>query len=90
MTGLLSAVARSQTLAAGSADSAAQAAGAVTEQHVALQRMADTSSQLSDVAERMRGAIVRFSVLGRRHDTAEYTTLGPPDSSPASRLPPPA
>ena len=85
MTGLLAAVERAQSLATGSADSAAQAAGAATEQHVALQRIADTSKELADVAERMRGAIVRFSVLGRRHDTAEYTAL-----SPAPGLPPPA
>ena len=88
MTALLAAVERAQSLASGSADSAAQAAGAATEQHVALQRIADTSKELSDVAERMRGAIVRFSVIGRRHDTAEYTTLRahPPTTEP----PPPS
>jgi hypothetical protein len=69
---------RVETLATGSADSAAEAAGAVIEQHVALQRIADTSQRLSDVAERMRGAIVRFSVLGRRNDTAEYAALRAP------------
>ncbi|MFI5206566.1 MAG: methyl-accepting chemotaxis protein [Gemmatimonadales bacterium] len=78
MTALLSAMGEVETLAAGSADSAAQAAGAVTEQHVALQRIADTSRQLSEVAERMRGAIVRFSVIGRRHDTAEYAAIRRP------------
>ena len=75
MTALLEAMGRVERLAAGSADSAAEAAGAVTEQHLALQRIADTAQQLSDVAERMRGSIVRFSVIGRRHDTAEYAAL---------------
>jgi methyl-accepting chemotaxis protein len=78
MTALLAAMGEVETLAAGSADSAAQAAGAVTEQHLALQRIADTSRQLSDVAERMRGAIVRFSVLGRRRATAEYAAIRRP------------
>ncbi len=75
MTALLAAMDRVETLAAGSADSAAEAAGAVTEQHVALQRIADTAQQLTDVAERLRGSIVRFSVVGRQHDTAEYATI---------------
>ena len=75
MTGLLAAMEHLETLSAGSADSAAQAAGAVTEQHVALQRIAATSQQLAEVAERMRGVIVRFSVLGRQHDTAEYAAI---------------
>ncbi len=75
MTGLLVAMERVEKLTAGSADSAAEAAGAVTEQHVALQRIADTSQQLADVAERMRRSIVRFSVIGRRHDTAEYAAI---------------
>jgi len=75
MTALLAAMERIETLSAGSADSAAQAAGAVTEQHVALQRIATTSQQLAEVAVRMRGVIVRFSVLGRQHDTAEYATI---------------
>jgi methyl-accepting chemotaxis protein len=78
MTALLTAMERVQTIATSSADSAAQAAGAVTEQHVALQRIADTSRQLSDVAERMRVAIVRFSVLGRQRDTAEYVAIRRP------------
>jgi methyl-accepting chemotaxis protein len=78
MTALLAAMGEVESLAAGSADSAAQAAGAVTEQHVALQRIADTSRQLSEVAERMRGAIVRFSVLGRTRDTAEYVAIRRP------------
>ena len=77
MAALLGAVERVESLAAESADSAAQAAGAATEQHVALQRIADTSHELADVAERMRGAIVRFSVIGRRHDTAEYSAIRP-------------
>jgi methyl-accepting chemotaxis protein len=78
MTALLAAMGQVETLAAGSADSAAEAAGAVTEQHVALQRIADTSRQLAEVAERMRASIVRFSVLGRRHDTAEYAAIQRP------------
>ena len=78
MTALLGAMDRIEHLAGGSADNAAQAAGAVTEQHLSLQAIADTSAQLADVAERMRGAIVRFSVLGRRHDTAEYATIRRP------------
>jgi methyl-accepting chemotaxis protein len=78
MTALLAAMGEVESLAAGSADSAAEAAGAVTEQHVALQRIADTSHLLSEVAERMRGAIVRFSVIGRQHDTAEYAAIRRP------------
>jgi methyl-accepting chemotaxis protein len=76
MGALLSAMARVEALSGASADGAADAAGAVTEQHVALQQLAATSQQLADVAERLRGAIVRFSVLGRRHDTAEYAAVG--------------
>ncbi len=76
MATLLAAMDRVGDLAAGSAAGAAEAAGAATEQHVSLQRIADTSSRLSEVAERLRGAIVRFSVLGRQHDTAEYKTAG--------------
>ena len=72
---LLDALGRVEQLTAGSAESAAEAAGAVTEQHVALQRLANTSRELADVAGRLRGSIVRFSVLGRRHDTAEYATI---------------
>ncbi len=75
MSGLLAAMDEVAGLAATSADSAAAAAGAATEQHVALQQLAATSQQLADVAERLRGSIVRFSVLGRRHDTAEYAAL---------------
>jgi len=75
MTGLFAAMGRIERLSAGSADQAAQAAGAVTEQHVSLQRIAATSQQLADVAVRMRGVIVRFSVLGRQHDTAEYVAI---------------
>jgi hypothetical protein len=66
---------RVEGLAAGSADNAAQAAGAMTEQHVSLQRVADTAQELAAVAERMRASIVRFSVIGRRHDTAEYAAI---------------
>ncbi|HEY2806452.1 MAG TPA: methyl-accepting chemotaxis protein [Gemmatimonadales bacterium] len=75
MTALLEAMGKVEGLAAGSADSAAQAAGAMTEQHVSLQRIADTAQELAAVAERMRGSIVRFSVIGRRHDTAEYAAI---------------
>ncbi len=77
MTSLVQAMDRVAALAATSADHAAEAAGAATEQHVALQRLAGTSQQLADVALRMRGSIVRFSVLGRKHDTAEYVTVKP-------------
>ena len=75
MTELLGAMEQVENLAGSSADSAANAAGAVTEQHVALQRVADTAQELADVAERLRGSIVRFSVIGRRHDTAEYMAI---------------
>lgn len=75
MSTLLEAMGKVERLASGSAAGAADAAGAVTEQHVALHHLADTASRLAEVAERMRGAIVRFSVLGRQHDTAEYTTV---------------
>ena len=75
MAALLAAMGRVEALSGSSADGAAEAAGAVTEQHVALQRLATTSHQLADVSERLRGAIVRFSVLGRRHDTAEYVVV---------------
>jgi len=76
MGALLSAIGRVEALSGASADGAADAAGAVTEPHVALQRLATTSQQLADVAERLRGAIVRSSVLGRRHDTPEYVAIG--------------
>ncbi len=77
MTALVQAMERVAARAATSADNAAEAAGAATEQHVALQRLAGTSQQLADVAMRLRGSIVRFSILGRKHDTAEYVTLKP-------------
>jgi methyl-accepting chemotaxis protein len=77
MAALLEAMGVVERLAAGSADGAAEAAGATTEQHVALQDLAASAQRMADVAERLRGAIVRFSVLGRRHDTAEYATLRP-------------
>jgi hypothetical protein len=47
----------------------------VTEQHAALQHLATTSQQLAEVAERLRRSIVRFSVLGRQRDTAEYPAV---------------
>jgi methyl-accepting chemotaxis protein len=72
---LLDGMQRVGDLASGSADAAAEVAGAVTEQHMAVQRLADTAQLLADVAERLRGSIVRFSVLGRRHDTAEYVAV---------------
>jgi methyl-accepting chemotaxis protein len=72
---LLDALGRVETLAAGSADSAAAAAGAVSDQAFALERLTATSKDLADVAGRLRGSIVRFSVLGRRHDTAEYAAI---------------
>jgi methyl-accepting chemotaxis protein len=72
---LLDAIQRVGDLAGGSADAAAEVAGAVTEQHMAVQRLADTSLMLAEVAERMRGSVVRFSVLGRQHDTAEYAAV---------------
>ena len=73
--GLLDALGRVEALASGSADSASEAAGAVAEQHRALRRLADTAQQLADVAGRLRGSIARFSVVGRRHDTAEYAAI---------------
>jgi len=72
---LLEAMARVAGISETSAAGAADAAGAVTEQHVAFQRLATTSQQLADVAERLRGSIVRFSILGRQRDTAEYPTV---------------
>jgi methyl-accepting chemotaxis protein len=75
VSALLDAMQRIGDLASGSASAAAEVAGAVTEQHMAVQRLADTSEMLADVAERLRGSIVRFSVLGRRHDTAEYAAV---------------
>lgn len=75
MTALLGAMAKVASISESSAAGAADAAGAVTEQHVALQRLATTSQQLADVAERLRGSIVRFSVLGRQRDTAEYAIV---------------
>ncbi len=75
MNALLDAMAQVASISESSAAGAAEAAGAVTEQHVALQRLATTSQQLADVAERLRGSIVRFSVLGRQRDTAEYPTV---------------
>ncbi len=75
MRTLLETMGRVAELSGGSADAAAEAAGAMTEQHVSLQRIADTSQELAEVAERMRRSIVRFSVIGRRHDTAEYAAI---------------
>lgn len=75
---LTAAMDRVAQLTGSSADSAADAAGAATEQHVALAQLATTSQQLSEVAERLRGLIVKFSVLGRRHDTAEYAAIRTP------------
>ena len=75
MGALLSAIGRVEALSGASADGAAEAAGAVTEQHVALQRLATTSQQLADVSERLRASIARFSVLGRQRDTAEYPVV---------------
>ncbi|MDP3775895.1 MAG: methyl-accepting chemotaxis protein [Gemmatimonadales bacterium] len=75
MTVLLQAMERVEALAATSAQAAAEAAGSATEQHVSLQRLATMSQQLSEVSERLRGSVVRFSILGRGHDTAEYAAV---------------
>jgi methyl-accepting chemotaxis protein len=75
MAALLAAMEKVEKLAAASADGALEAAGAATEQHVALRQLATMSQQLADVAVRMRGAVVRFSVLGRQHETAEYVAV---------------
>lgn len=75
MKTLLEAVVQLEQLADQSAASALDAAGAATGQHVALSQLAATSRSLAEVAERLRGSIVRFSVLGRRHDTAEYASV---------------
>ncbi len=80
MAALLDAMAAIGRVTEGAAAGAAEAAGAVTEQHVALRRLSETAQRLAEVAERMRGSIVRFSVLGRQHDTAEYAALRPPAS----------
>jgi len=72
---LLDALGRADELAAGAAQSAAETAGAVTGQQAALEDLAETSRQLADVAGRLRGSIAAFSVLGRRHDTAEYAAV---------------
>ncbi len=72
---LLDALQRVDVLAGASAGSAAQAAASTTDQHVALNELATTAQHLSAVAERLRGSIARFSVLERRHDTAEYATV---------------
>jgi methyl-accepting chemotaxis protein len=72
---LLDALGRMEALTAGAAERANAAAGAVTGQHQALRHLADTSRQLAEVAGRLRQSIVRFSVLGRRHDTAEYAAV---------------
>ncbi len=79
MAALLDAMAAIGRFTDGAADGAAAAAGVVTEQHVALRRLAETAQRLAGVAERMRGSIARFSVLGRQHDTAEYAALRPPE-----------
>ncbi len=72
---LLQAMERVEALAATSAQAAAEAAGSATEQHVSLQCLATMSQQLSEVSERLRGSVVRFSILGRGHDTAEYAAV---------------
>jgi methyl-accepting chemotaxis protein len=72
---LLDALDRVDALAASSAARAAAAAGAAAGQHQALRHLADTSRNLADVAGRLRQSIVRYSVLGRRHDTAEYAAV---------------
>ncbi len=78
MTALLGAMEKVEALASTSAQAAAEAAGSATEQHVALQRLAAMSQQLAEVSERLRGSVVRFSVIGRVHDTAEYVTVPRP------------
>ncbi|MEK6610387.1 MAG: hypothetical protein AABZ35_05665 [Gemmatimonadota bacterium] len=40
-----------------------------------MQRLAAMSQQLSEVSERLRGSVVRFSILGRVHDPAEYAAV---------------
>jgi methyl-accepting chemotaxis protein len=75
---LLDGMERVGGLAATSAEHAAQAAGAATDQQVALQRLTVSTRELAQVAERLRGSIVRFSVLGHRPDTVTYATLDHP------------
>jgi len=72
---LLDALGRADALAAGAATSAVEAASVVTGQGAALRQLADTARQLADVAGRLRGSIAAYSVLGRRHDTAEYAAV---------------
>jgi len=78
MTALLHAMDKVEALATTSAHAAAEAAGSATEQHVSLQRLAAMSQQLAEVSERLRGSVVRFSVIGRVHDTAEYAAVRRP------------
>jgi methyl-accepting chemotaxis protein len=73
--GLLDALGHVDELGTGSAQRAAAAAAAVAEQTQALQHLAGTSRDLADVAGRLRQSIARWSVLGRRHDTAEYAAV---------------
>lgn len=73
VSALLDALARARELAGKSASRALEAAAAATSQHEALDQIAITSRRLAEVAERLRGSASRFSVLGHRHDTAEYT-----------------
>jgi methyl-accepting chemotaxis protein len=75
MADLLGAIRRVQDISDASADQAAAAAAAVASQHASLAALVTTSRQLAELSERMRGAIVRFSVLGRQHDTAEYAAV---------------
>src|SRR5713101_8050669 len=69
------------TISSGSSQRADGAASATQAQITSMGDLTATSQQLAQLAERLRGSIARFSVLGRDQDTAEHRALRQPQAA---------